>query len=138
MKIKSTCIPDNILKLMDKKERPKGVAGMTRQEIVDKEHLKTERNIHEDIISYLRRSSIPYDHSRMDRKSTNTRGHPDFSIYLRNRVLFLEVKMPSGKLSDVQEERILELSKAGNQVEVIYSYDQAKIKINEFFNVWKN
>lgn len=126
-------IPDNILRLMPKEMRPLGKAGFTKEEIEALNDKKTEKNIHDDIESFLRRNSIPYDHSRMDRKTTNKVGDPDFKIYMFNHVLFLEIKKPGGKLSEEQKKRITELEHRGNTVEVCYSYDQAKAAIFKFF-----
>lgn len=134
MKLNSQAIPNHILKLMPKEARPKSVAGMTHDELKDHNTVKLEKNIHDDIISYLRRNYIPFDHSRMDRKSTNTVGQPDFAIYIHNRVLFLEVKCSNGKLSEEQIKRHAELEAYGNKIEVVYSYDEARIKILEFTN----
>lgn len=135
MKISSKCIPNHILKRMKKEDRPKGIEGMTSDEIEGLNERKTEQAIHHDIISFLRRNCIPYDHSRMDRKSTNTLGHPDFSIYMHNRVLFLEIKKQGGKLSEEQIKRIEHLGASGNTVFTCYSYDSSIEKIKEFFSL---
>lgn len=134
MKLNSQSLPNHIIKLMPKQDRPKGVAGMTTEEVNLKNELKSEKSIHDDIIAYLRRNILPYDHSRMDRASTNKVGQPDFSIYIHNRVLFLEIKRQGGKLSEDQIKRHAELEAYGNKVEVIYSYSEATAKILEFIH----
>jgi len=130
-------LPNHILKLMKKEDRPEGVAGMTTDEVAEMNDKQTERDIHDDIESYLRRNRIPYDHSRMDKRTTNKVGDPDFKIYMFNHVLFLEVKKPDGKLSPEQIKRIEELQLRGNTVEICYSYDQAKNLIEKWFPTLK-
>ncbi len=125
-------LPDHVLRKLNKADRPKGVAGMTKKEIEVLNDERTEKDIHDNIEAYLRRNAIPYDHSRMDKRTTNKRGHPDFSIYLCNHVLFIEVKKPDGKLSEVQKERIDELQKAGCMVWLCFSYEEAKRIITKF------
>jgi hypothetical protein len=126
-------IPEHLLVLMSKEDRKfLGKTGFTAQEVADLIDKKTEKQIHDDIESYLRRNRIPYDHSRMDKKSTNKVGDPDFKVYVRNRVLFMEIKKPGGKLSDEQKVRINELNAAGNEVYLCFSYDEAKKQIEHF------
>jgi hypothetical protein len=126
-------VPEHLLVLMSKEDRKfLGKTGFTVQELKELHERDTERKIHDDIESYLRRNRIPYDHSRMDKKSTNKLGDPDFKVYVRNRVLFMEIKKPGGKLSEDQKTRIAELKAAGNEVYLCFSYDEARKRIEEF------
>ena len=53
-------------------------------------------------------------------------GWPDFEIILDGRACFLEVKHPSGSLSDKQVETIRDLEVAGALVEVVRSVTEAE------------
>lgn len=105
---------------------------MLKKEIECLHDEKTEKDIHDNIESFLRRNGIPYDHSRMDKRTTNKRGHPDFSIFMYQHVLFIEVKKPGEKLSEDQTARHAELGMYENKVEVCFSYVQARDVIIAF------
>jgi VRR-NUC domain len=47
---------------------------------------------------------------RSDKRSTIKPGHPDFSIFHAGKVLFVEMKTQTGRLSDEQEQCIAELT----------------------------
>jgi hypothetical protein len=77
---------------------------------------------------------ILFINPRSDLKSTIYPGHPDFTIFLPNgRSLFIEMKVPGGRLSPEQIGRIEALRAIGHQVEVAWSADEAwKLTCREY------
>lgn len=102
MTISSTAIPDNILRRMEKAQRPKGNAGLTSEESEQKRIAKSEREIQEQIANLLRQRGIWFHRSRMDKRTTGPKGTPDFLFAVDGRACAIEVKMPGKTLSDDQ------------------------------------
>lgn len=76
-------------------------------------------DLHQPFIKWLKAERIPYLNPRSDRESTIAEGHPDFTLLMGNRSLFLEFKTEKGKLRPEQVKRIAELERAGNTVHVV-------------------
>lgn len=53
---------------------------------------------------------------------TNCNGIPDLIALKENKTMFIEVKQPSGKLSEIQKYRIAELKAKGIEVHVWTDY----------------
>jgi hypothetical protein len=87
---------------MSKKDRPKGAAGRTKEECESKAFEKVEREIHNQISSYLNLHRIVYCHARTDRASRMTVGWPDFTFAMEGNAVAVEVKTTSGKVSREQ------------------------------------
>jgi VRR-NUC domain len=68
---------------------------------------------------------LVYDWSRTDRATTNRKGLPDFRIYTRGRVLLIEMKVATGKLSADQEVMIEKFICCETVVYVCYSAAEA-------------
>lgn len=96
-------IPDNILKRMSKADRPKGKAGLTNAELSERNAVKLERELHDQVAALLRLRGVAFCHSRMDRKSTITEGWPDFTFAIDGKPCAIECKRPGEKLSEVQD-----------------------------------
>jgi hypothetical protein len=72
-------LPDHMLKLLDEKDRAKlGKAGLMMEEHIAQGEIKLERDLHRAIANLLRLRGIEFVESRMDRRSTNQIGTPDF------------------------------------------------------------
>ena len=54
----------------------------------------------------------------------NKNGYPDLIAIKNNIITFVEVKRPTGKLSELQKVRIKELRDLGINVKVWYDYDK--------------
>ena len=117
-------IPNHILKLMPKQERPAGVAGMTAAECDDKFKERLEKRLHEVFEGWCKVTQLPYVHSRMDRKSTIAQGWPDFTVLHGREVVCVEFKALDGKLRPEQIEVIAGLQNQG--VPVLVSNDVAE------------
>ena len=72
-------IPEKWLKLMRPEDRKQfGKCGLTAEEAYQKFADRAEKDLHKLIWAELTRRGIVVIHSRMDRKSTTTKGLPDF------------------------------------------------------------
>lgn len=121
-----TFLPDNILRLMDKKDRPKGKAGKTLCEIFQENEKKSEKEIQKDIIGFLRLRNIVPIHQRMDRRTTTATGTPDVLFAYHGIPFAWEIKTEKGKLRAEQEELHPRLEANGWRVSVVRSIQQAK------------
>lgn len=110
MSDKTTVLPENILKRMAPEERAKmGRSGMLAQEAQDKFAANCEKQVHIQIQNWLRLKSIFCIHSRMDKKTHNALGTPDF-VFAWNwgcdtrtaTPMAIEVKVGANKMSDEQ------------------------------------
>ena len=71
--------------------------------IAEDAHSGPERDLHDQIEAELIRRRWYYVHSRMDKRSTQNKGVPDFIIAAPNgRTIWMEVKTKSGKLDENQ------------------------------------
>ena len=76
---------------------------------------KAERLLHHKFEAWLRLNKLGYDHSRTDRKATNTAGKPDFEVYGRaGTTCHVEFKVPPNVLSDDQERFLFMLHTFGH------------------------
>lgn len=83
--------------------------------------------LHEQIIKHCnaQRPRWKYIHSRTDKKSTLDKGVSDFTIFIpRGKVLSVEVKVGSGKLTEEQMAWAKEMEMLGHVVHVVRSFDQ--------------
>ncbi len=113
--MKSTVLPENILRRMEPKERAKlGKAGKTAEECSEIVLAKREKDVQKHISNWLRQKDIFFFWSRTDRRTTTQPGTPDFAfICFRHRMssdapskmmpCAVEVKVGGNKLSPEQE-----------------------------------
>ena len=93
-------IPDHILRLMTKEDRPRGV--LTFAEIEEKRQVRLEKELQEQVASLLRQRNIVFNCSRMDRRKTDKVGWPDFTFAVAGRACAVECKMPGENLRPEQ------------------------------------
>jgi hypothetical protein len=100
-----------------------GVTNEARNKAIAKD----EREIQKQIAGYLRLIGAYYVQSRMDRKTTNQAGTPDFIVLWKGQVHFWEVKCPwSPKLRPEQTQAKMSIeSNLGNWL-LITSLAQAQ------------
>jgi hypothetical protein len=128
-------IPQNLVKLMDPKDR-KSLGVRTNEEVATQNDLTLEREIHQQFISWLRRHDfLDFYHSDPVRRPTIKAGLPDFGVYRNSRILFLEFKTSTGRLSAVQEETFQRMGAQGNVILVCHSYDEAAKATAQFFSL---
>ena len=84
-----------------------------------------ESDLHEMIMGWCRRQypPVPYIHSRMDKKSTATKGSPDFILLLpAGKTLLVECKTKDGALSDDQVAFASAAEAVGHKVHIVRDY----------------
>lgn len=134
MSKKTTILPDNILRRMDKKDRVDlGKAGVTAEEANEKQQQRNEREVHRQIENWLRLKGIWFSHSRMDRKTTQALGTPDFIfsyIYMGAMIdkipTAVEVKVGGNKLTPEQESVRMSMLANGWTYHIVSSLEQLK------------
>lgn len=121
-------LPENILKCLPKDTR-KSIGQMTSAEALAKQEERLEKDIHKNISGWLHIRNVFFIRSRMDKRTTNGNGLPDYVVVLPAliagnlpRCLMVEVKLPKKKLSQDQEDfHANYLNKTGCRVQVVYS-----------------
>ena len=138
----SVVLPENILSKMDPQERKRlGNAGRTQMEISTRQYIQSERKIHDQFCSFLRRHELPFVHTNPTRKSTIVPGFPDFQVTRRIRSIYIEFKIAPNQLQKVQVEYLDFLIHNENIVHVITETEPgtalkwASDIIIEFFNL---
>lgn len=120
MRIKSNLIPDNIRRLMPENQR-RQLKAFTADEALQKNAELAEKEIQNQIASWLSLNGIKFIRPRMDRKSTIANGWPDFT-FCHNGVPFtVEVKDATGSLSDEQRQLHPQLEANGWKVHTVRS-----------------
>jgi hypothetical protein len=87
----------------------------------------TERELHKSVGNVLRLRGIEYVESRMDRRTTQRRGVPDFLFAVSTAAVAWELKLPGKKLDPEQQAMFARMTTAPNgwRCCVITSVDQA-------------
>lgn len=128
-------LSENILRCMNPADRkPLGKAGMTSAEATAKQEERLEKDIHKNISNWLNIRNVFFIRSRMDKRTTNGNGLPDYVVVLPcdptkegqyfalPSCLMVEVKLPKGKLSQDQEDFHANYAyKTNFPVKVVYS-----------------
>ena len=85
----------------------------------------SERKLHEEIFDECRRRGWIALHGSMAERTCRTLGEPDFTILAdRGRVLFVECKSRTGKLSPAQAALKYHAEKLGHRVNVVRSFEE--------------
>jgi hypothetical protein len=85
----------------------------------------SERKLHEEIFDECRRRGWIALHGSMAERTCRTLGEPDFTILAdRGRVLFVECKSRTGKLSPAQLALKHHAEKLGHMVHVVRSFQE--------------
>jgi hypothetical protein len=115
-----TVVSENIMRHMDPKTRKKH-GLLLAEERAEKADREAERQMHVEVQRECLRQRIGMIEARMDKRSTITKGHPDFTLMKNNHLFLLELKAANGRLSKDQEDRTAELEQCGNQTVVASS-----------------
>lgn len=124
----SPVLPDHVLRLMSPEDRAKlGKAGQTAAEAREKFDARLERTMHDEFERWLglHRDKLYWDHSRMDRATSNRVGHPDFVIQRAGRVLNIEFKVLGAPIRTKQIEVHEWIARTGGCVHVCYATEEA-------------
>jgi hypothetical protein len=125
--------PNNrMLELMDKRDRPKGRAGLTAAEAGEHEQLRLERQDQNEFRGWLERNQYAYYHSGTHKPTSANLGVPDFIIGCRVG-LALEFKKWGRKLTTEQEIWKKRHEARGGLYFVVSTYQQA-VTVTERLN----
>jgi hypothetical protein len=138
-KITGAVLPNNILRLMNPIDRPKGNAGLTADQAMQKGAGRLERDEQRIFYNWLLlhegRGQLTFGWSRTDKPTTRRLGELDFVVYAApslsgarskmGRTLFLEFKLKGSKLRPEQERQVELLTSLGFLVAVPESAAQA-------------
>jgi hypothetical protein len=135
-------LPESFLRCMRPKDRAElGRAGQLQVEVDAKAEVKSERDLQRLIDQYLRLRGVVPIRSRMDRKTSNNVGTPDFLFAVRGRrwdggdqrvietvACAFEVKLPGKKLDPEQEKMRVAMTKPPNgwHYHVVHSVEEVK------------
>lgn len=103
-----------------------GKVGKLRSEIEQEQRLKREKDIQKEIAQYLRFHDIYYGQARMDKKTTNILGWPDFTFCFDGVPIALEVKCPGGVQSEDQKEAERRMTANGWSYYLVHSLEDVK------------
>ena len=119
----SGSLPEHVRRLLPKDAKDAlGENGLTMPEIEEKSAVKWEREIHKLIWNELLRRGIVAIHSRTDKKATIGVGIPDFCFAVGGYPIAVEVKMPSGQLTEEQEATMHQMIANGWAYYVVRSF----------------
>lgn len=86
---------------------------------------KAERELHDQIEQWLRMKGVRcIVHSRMDKKTTQKKGVPDFLFVMKGNAFAIEVKVGNNQLTKEQEAWLVDAAVDGWICRVVRSLDQ--------------
>ncbi len=125
-------IPDKLLKLMNKEDRPKGVAGMTAAEVQAMNDKKSEREIQGDIKNYLKLRGVRFIMSpRFGKPTTIQAGCPDILFVFKGNPYAMEIKAKNGNASDEQLKVMDDMRADGWNANFVYSVEGVKLILDK-------
>ena len=130
-----TVLPDNILKLMRKEDRPKGNSGKTRKECEHAYSYKLEKDEHKTFSQWLNLKEIPFIHAQNHKKSTIEIGWPDYTIIYNGCSMCIEFKVKGNKPSEDQLRVFEKLESTGTSVHVCENASEAILHVREWWRV---
>ena len=121
-------IPANLLRCMSPADqRACSPTGRTPEETRAKAVAKDERELQRMIANWLRLQGLWFTQSRMDRRTSNTVGTPDFIFPYCGCAIYWEVKCPwPAKLRPEQEAARDAILKQGGEWRLVTSLDEAR------------
>ncbi len=133
MKARMTFLSDNILKMMDEKDRKAmGKAGMLASEGAERCACEKESELQYQMKAILNLRGIASYHSRFNVKSTlDEDGLPDFAFVNNGRPIAVEAKRPGGVASTEQLRQHARMRANGWRVEVIDNLDDFRKLLEE-------
>ena len=76
--------------------------------------------------------------ARSDKPSTIRPGHPDYTIWIKDKVILIEMKVAGGKLSDEQQQAIWDLERLGHVVWITWNHHQAIAIVEHYLTQFCN
>ena len=126
-------VPGNLLSCMSEADQRRfSRTGKTPTEAREAAMAKDERELQRQIANYLRLHGIWFTQSRMDRRTSNTVGTPDFIFCYRGRFVAWEVKCPwSRALRPEQQKAADAIIEAGGEWRLVTSLSEGKEHLEE-------
>lgn len=116
----SRFLPDHVLRLMDKKDRPKGPCGQLRSEITAAQEVKSEKQLQNQLEDWLRLKGVVVIRQRMDRKSNTVCGLPDLCFVFCGIPFALEAKIKGKSATKEQAEMMQRMTLNGWKCAVVH------------------
>lgn len=131
--MKPTILPNSFTdKIADPAERARIIGSpLPSAERHAAEEVKVERELHKLIWNELTRREIFLVHSRMDRKTTQAKGTPDFVACIIGLFVAFECKTATGALSKEQETVRLEIIRNGGRYYVVRSFEEFRAALSD-------
>lgn len=130
MSFSSRSLPPNVLRCLPVADRRRlGKAGLLPEEALAKEEVRAERDLQRLVANLLRLRGIPFNASRMDRRTTCVSGWPDFTLVTKGVPMAWEVKTKKGQLTPQQERLHILMQACGWRVSVIRSIREAIVAL---------
>lgn len=131
--MKSELLPNSFTdKIADPAERARIVGSpLPSDERHAAEDSKVERELHKLIWNELTRRGILFVHSRLDRKTTQARGVPDFVACIIGLFCAFECKTATGTLSKEQEAVRLEIIRNGGRYYLVRSFAEFRAALSD-------
>jgi hypothetical protein len=135
MGIDRKSLPDSLLRRVASADRKAACLPPPLSEIVSassaKADHKREKELQTEIDNWLRLRGITAIRSRMDKRTSNNVGTPDFVFAVRGRAVALEAKLPGNRPTTEQERFLCALIGDGWYVKVVHSLDEARQAVAE-------
>lgn len=129
-------MPESMRRCVPKEERQAhGKAGVTTAEAQQKFDDKSERQFHDQIMGFLKVRGVNFIvRSRMDRRTTNAKGTPDFIFAWCGSFVALEAKVGNNTCSPEQTKAIEDIIKDGGIALVVRSLEAVKTLLDGLSN----
>ena len=135
MRFFSKDLPDAIKRKLPPEEKKRlGSLALTLEELVERQEVRTERQLQNQIADYLRLKGIPFIRSRMDRKTTVRVGVLDFNCCVppHGKFIGLEVKLPGESPTEEQDKEIEAINRAGGMAVIVSCLHDVKQVVDLF------
>jgi len=84
-----------------------------------------ESKLHDEIIAHCKKMGWYFVHSRMDKRSTNAVGTPDFIIAAKGGMTFwIEAKAKGGKPTPPQRDANYWLNMLGHRAAIVWTFEE--------------
>ncbi len=123
--MKAQILPESFLKCVSPADR-KMLGQMTAAEGLAAFAAREEKELHKLISLELTRFNIVFAHSRMDKRTTNAKGLPDFLFVYHGIPYAIEAKAPKGVLTPEQVRTIVRMEENGWSCHVVRSFEEFK------------
>jgi hypothetical protein len=129
MRYNSKTLPPHIAAMMPDQQRL-DLEIKLPAELQAKIEAQDEAVLHNHIENLLRLRGAYWVHSRMDKKTANRKGVPDFIVCYQGVFVGIEAKVGGNKPTDEQMEQLEAIMEAGGHGALVYSLDEVIALLN--------